>query len=107
MTLGWVIAGTVGQALLAMMLFLMVAFGFSAVGNTHQPTDRDFKVLDSALYLAPASCLFSAVIVIGLYRAGSDVAAYLWYTLPLLVFAGYWLYIALFITRKRSKKEEW
>lgn len=32
MTLGWVIAGTIGQVLLAYMLFILGVFGFSAVG---------------------------------------------------------------------------
>ena len=45
MTLGWVIAGTIGQVLLAYMLFLLGVFGFSAVGNTHRPTPFDFSVL--------------------------------------------------------------
>ena len=89
MTLGWVIAGTIGQVLLAYMLFLLGVFGFSAVGNTHRPTPFDFSVLNSALYAAPASCLISAVIVIGLYRSGAGEISYLWYAVPILLFASY------------------
>ena len=97
MTLGWVIAGTIGQVLLAYMLFLLSVFGFSAVSNTHRTTRLDTAILDSALYAVPASCVLSAVIVIGLYRAGAGTSAYLWYAAPVLLFAGYLLYTKLFI----------
>jgi FtsH-binding integral membrane protein len=100
MTLGWVIAGTIGQVLLAYMLFLLGVFGFSAVGNTHRPTPFDFSVLNSALYAAPASCLISAVVVIGLYRSGAGEMSYLWYAAPILLFASYCLYVNLCIKRQ-------
>ncbi|MBU2873541.1 hypothetical protein [Marinobacter salexigens] len=100
MTLGWVVAGSIGQFLLAYMLFLLAVFGFSAVGASHRPTPFDSSVLDSAFYSLPASCIVSAVIVIGLYRAGAGKLAYLWYVAPILLFSGYLLYIKLFIERE-------
>ena len=100
MALGWVIVGTIGQALLGVMLFLLVAFGFSAVGTTHRPTSFDFSVLNSAIYLLPASCIVSAVVVIVMYRLGANRFTYLWYMAPLLLFSGYLMYINMFIERK-------
>lgn len=97
MTLGWVVAGTIGQFLLAYMMFMLVVFGFSAVGTTHRPTPFDSSVLDSALYSVPASCIVSAIVVIVLYRIGGGKLAYLWYTAPLFLFSGYLVYIKLFI----------
>lgn len=100
MTLGWVVAGSIGQFLLAYMLFLLAVFGFSAVGVSHRPTPFDSSVLDSAFYLLPVSCIVSAVVVIGLYRAGAGKLAYLWYVALILLFSGYLLYIKLFIERE-------
>lgn len=97
MTLGWVVAGTIGQVLLAYMLFLLGVFGFSAVGNVNRLTPFDSSVLTSALYTVPASCVLSAVVVIGLYHSGSGEMAYLWYAAPILLFSAYCLYIKLFI----------
>lgn len=102
MTLGWVVAGTIGQCLLAYMLFMLVVFGFSAVGTTSRPTPFDSSVLDSAMYAVPASCFVSAVVVIVLYRMGAGKLAYLWYTAPLFVFSGYLVYIRMFIEREAN-----
>lgn len=99
MTLGWVVVGTIGQVLLAYMLFMLVVFGFSAVGNTHRPTPLDFSVLDSAMYSVPASCIVSAVVLIVLYRMGAGKFAYLWHLVPFILFSGYLVYIKLFIER--------
>ncbi|MBN7769292.1 hypothetical protein KUV44_02385 [Marinobacter daepoensis] len=99
MTLGWVVAGTIGQFLLAYMLFMLVVFGFSAVGSNRAPTQFDNSVLNSAIYSVPASSLISAVIVIWLYRTGASESAYLWYTAPIVLFSAYCLYIKLFIHR--------
>jgi len=100
MTLGWVIAGSIGQVLLAYMLFMLVVFGFSAVGNNQRLTSFDESVLNSAFYSVPASCIFCAIVVIVLYRAGSGKLAYLWYLAPIFLFSGYLLYIKLFIQQK-------
>ncbi|HTN32429.1 MAG TPA: hypothetical protein VL091_00320 [Marinobacter sp.] len=100
MTLGWVVAGSIGQLLLAYMLFMLVAFGFSAVGASHRPTPFDSSVLNSALFSVPASCIVSAVVVIVLYRMAAGRLAYLWYLAPIFLFSGYLLYIKLFIERK-------
>ena len=45
MTLGWVIAGTIGQVLLAYMLFLLGTIGYRGVGHIHNPTPVVFSVL--------------------------------------------------------------
>ncbi|MBR9872435.1 MAG: hypothetical protein GYB26_14970 [Gammaproteobacteria bacterium] len=97
MALGWVVAGTIGQFLLAYMMFILVVFAFSAVGNTHRLSPLDSSVLDSAMYSVPASCIVSAIVVIVLYRMGAGKLAYLWYTAPLFLFSGYLVYIKLFI----------
>jgi len=99
MTLGWVIAGSIGQVLLAYMLFLLVVFGFSAVDTSHRPASIDDSVLTSAIYSVPASCILSAVVVMGLYRMDAGKLAYLWYTVPIFLFCGYLLYIKLIIQR--------
>ncbi|MCK0104803.1 hypothetical protein [Marinobacter sp. S0848L] len=97
MTLGWVVAGTIGQFLLAYMMFMLVVFGFSAISNTHRLSPFDSSVLDSAMYSVPASCIVSAIVVIVLYRMGAGKLAYLWYMAPLFLFSGYLVYIKLFI----------
>ena len=97
MTLGWVVAGTNGQFLLAYMMFMLVVFGFSAISNTHRLSPFDSSVLDSAMYSVPASCIVSAIVVIVLYRMGAGKLAYLWYTAPLVLFSGYLVYIKLFV----------
>ncbi|PCM44924.1 hypothetical protein [Marinobacter sp. ANT_B65] len=102
MTLGWVIAGSIGQVLLAYMLFLLVVFGFSAVDTSHRPASIDDSVLTSAIYSVPASCILSAVVVMGLYRMGAGKLAYLWYMAPIFLFCGYLLYIKLIIQRGSS-----
>lgn len=97
MTLGWVVAGTIGQFLLAYMMFMLVVFGFSAISNTHRLSPFSSSVLDSAMYSVPASCIVSAIVVIVLYRMGAGKLAYLWYTAPLVLFSGYLVYIKLFV----------
>ncbi|MBZ0334597.1 hypothetical protein MARI_01730 [Marinobacter sp. JH2] len=97
MALGWVVAGTIGQFFLAYMMFMLVVFGFSAVGNTQRLSQFDSSVLDSAMYSVPASCIVSAVVVIVLYRMGAGKLAYLWYTTPLFLFSGYLVYIKMFV----------
>ncbi|PSF04538.1 hypothetical protein C7H09_19345 [Marinobacter fuscus] len=100
MSPGLVFAGTLGQITLAYLLFMVAVFGFSAVSNTHRPTPLDSRILDSAFYILPGSCLLSAVAVIGLYWAGASSRAYLWYTAPVILFLIYCIYAQVFIPRK-------
>ncbi len=97
MTLGWIIAGTFAQFMLAGYLFMAVAFGAGGIGASYQPTPFGMAVINSALYVVPASCILSAMAVVGFYFADSGFASYYWYLAPFAVLLGYVVVVPFFL----------
>lgn len=91
MSFTWTLLGTIGQLLLAYLLFMLVAFSACGFGSGGQLGKADVRILNLSIYLLPAMCVLSAGIVIGLHLLGGGVASYGWYVLPL---AGMLLYVA-------------
>lgn len=92
MSLTWVIAGSIAQGCLAMFLFMLGAFAGGGLANGGNLSRGQIAILDSALYLLPASCIVSAAVVIYLYHKGATANAYWWYVLPILCTVIYFTY---------------
>lgn len=92
MTLGWVIAGTIGQLMLGMICFLLVAFSAAGIANGSSLTKVQMAVLNIALYLLPISCFFSAGYVAYQYYCDATINAYSWYLLPIPFIILYFAY---------------
>lgn len=82
MSLPWVIMGTFIQVVLAIFLFVLVAFSAGGIDNLKQPGRLRATILDVSLYVLPVLCLVSAAIVIYEYTTGGSTASYWWYCLP-------------------------
>lgn len=91
MSFAWTLLGTIGQLVLAYLLFMLVAFSAGGLVNGARLGKVELRVLNLSIYLLPAMCVLSAGIVIGLHLLGGGVASYGWYVLPL---AGMLLYVA-------------
>lgn len=91
MTFGWILLGTLGQLMLALFLFMLVAFSAGGLGAGARLGKTELRILNLSIYLLPALCVLSAAIVVGLYLRGGSAASYGWYALPLV---GAALYIA-------------
>jgi hypothetical protein len=101
MSLGWVIAGTFAQLMLAMMLMMWAVFAGGGLANGRPLTPGQTRVLDLSMLLLPLSAVVSAGIVIYLYVVDASATAYWWYALPLAAFAMYCVFVAS-ITRRRG-----
>jgi hypothetical protein len=84
MSLGWVIAGTVGQIILGYFLFIYVVFSSISISNSGGLSKLQANVLTVSFYALPVICILSAGMVLYLYiNQGSSSAAYWWYATPL------------------------
>lgn len=91
MSFAWTLLGTIGQLVLAYLLFMLVAFSAGGLVNGVRLGKVELRVLNLSIYLLPAMCVLSAGIVLGLHLLGGGVASYGWYVLPLV---GMLLYVA-------------
>ena len=95
MTFGWTLLGTIGQLMLAFVLFMLVAFSAGGLGAGARLGHAELRILNLAIYLLPALCVLSAGIVIGLYLRGGGAASYGWYAMPLAAAALYVAYVVV------------
>lgn len=102
MSIGWTLLGTFGQLMLAVCLFMLVAFsGGSLVnGNHFRPAQR--KVLDLSLFVLPGTCALSAAMVLFLQWQGAGAKSYLWYALPLGTTTLYLIYFRKLVRQSRG-----
>lgn len=78
--------------MLAMFLFMLVAFSAGAIANGNSVSRRQMRILNLSIYALPATCVFSAGIVVYLFCIGADVAAYWWHLLPMGATVAYLLF---------------
>lgn len=95
MTFGWILLGTLGQLMLAVLLFMGVVFSAGGLGAGARLGKAELRILNLSIYLLPALCVLSAAIVIGLYLHGGSAASYGWYVLPLVGAVSYFAYAVM------------
>lgn len=84
MSLGWVITGTIGELLLACMLFMIVGFSGASLDNQNNLSQFQSNIIDFAIYALPATCVLCACIVLYFYKNSAGASAYWWYGAPLV-----------------------
>jgi hypothetical protein len=89
MSWGWTIAGSIGELMLALFLFMLVAFSAGGLGGGRPLRRFELAALNLSIYLLPALCVASAGIVVGLQWFGGGAASYRWYALPLVAAVPY------------------
>jgi len=94
MSLGWVIAGTFGELMLAFFLFMIAVFAGGGLANGNSLSQRQILLLDLSMLALPASAVVSAGVVIYLYITDAGPAAYWWYGLPAAVVVLYALFVS-------------
>lgn len=94
MSLGWVIAGTIAQAMLAMWLFMLAVFAGGGMANGNNLSPFVMRLLDLAMLALPGSSVVSACVVIYLYNKGAGPSSYWWYALPVAAVGLYFLFMS-------------
>lgn len=94
MTPLWVILGTISQACLAMLVFMIVAFSAGGIANGSSLNSIQMGVLNLSLFILPGLCVISGGIVIYQYYNGGDASSYWWYAMPVLATVVYLIYAA-------------
>jgi hypothetical protein len=93
MSFGWTLAGTIAQALLALFLYMLVIFSAGGIANAITLNKLQMGVLNASIYLLPALCALSAIIVLYLHRTGGSAMSYCWYAMPLVGTVMYLAYV--------------
>lgn len=93
MTLRWVIAGTLGQLMLSVVLLMYVAFSGAGVANGKSAGRLTTGMIDVSLYALPLSGIVCAAFVAYLYKIDANSSAYWWYAAPLLPSAIFTVFI--------------
>jgi hypothetical protein len=92
MSFGWTVVGTIAQLMLALFLFMLVVFSASGIANAASLGKFQLGILNVSMYVLPALCVVSALIVLYLQRHGGGVVSYWWYTMPLAATGLYLVY---------------
>lgn len=103
MSWGWTIAGSIGELMLAVVLFMLVAFSAGGLAEGGQLRRFERVALNLSIYLLPALCVASAGIVIGLQWHGGGTASYGWYALPRVAAAFYVRFVLRLGRRSRER----
>ena len=93
MSWGWTLLGTVGQMMLALVLFMLAAFSGGGLASGRALRRGQLRVLDGALFALPGVCGLSAIVVLFLQWAGGGAWAYAWHALPLAATVLYLAYV--------------
>lgn len=93
MSIGWTVAGTLGQLMLALGLFMFATFAGGGLVTGNQLHPRALRLLDLSLFVLPGTCVVSTFIVIFLHASGSGVRSYGWYVLPLVATGLYLVFL--------------
>lgn len=99
MSIGWTVVGTLGQLILAGLLFMLVAFSAGGLVSGQQFRRAHMRILDISLFALPGSCALGTLIVWYLHWAGAGVRSYGWFALPLAVTALYLVYFKALISQ--------
>ncbi|GLQ52334.1 hypothetical protein ACFFJT_01345 [Dyella flava] len=106
MSFGWTVLGTITQLVLAYFLFMVVVFSAGGIANAAPLGKLHLGILNFSMYLLPALCVLSAVVVMYLQRHGGSVKSYWWYALPLAATGLYLVYaialVQIYATRSSS-----
>jgi hypothetical protein len=92
MTFGWTLAGTLSQLMLAGFLFMLVVFSAGGMANGLALGRVHLAILNLSMFLLPALCVASIVVVLYLHAHGGGASSYWWYVMPLvgaLLYVGY------------------
>lgn len=81
MTVGWTLAGTLAQLMLAFFLFMLVVFSASGIANGVVLGKAQLAIFNLWAFVLPASCVLSAGIVVYLHLHGAGARLYGWYLL--------------------------
>ncbi|GLQ90248.1 hypothetical protein [Dyella flagellata] len=92
MSFGWTLAGTITQLMLALFLFMLVVFSAGGLANGASLGKLQMGILNLSIYLLPALCVLSALIVLYLQWHGGSAMSYWWYTMPLVATVLYLAY---------------
>lgn len=92
MTVGWTLAGTVAQLMLAGFLFMMVVFSAAGIGNGVALGKLQLAIFNLSVFVVPALCVLSAGIVVYLHMHGGSASSYWWYAMPLGATVVYFVY---------------
>lgn len=92
MSLGWVIAGTVGELALGGFLVMFVIFSAAGIANNRTLEPYQNGILNFSIFALPASCFISAGIVLYLFHIDASVSSYWWYAVPVTAAALYLIY---------------
>lgn len=102
MSFGWTFVGTIGQLMLAYLLFMLVVFSACGLAGGARLGRFSTAMLDKSMYLLPMLCPLSAGIVIYLHCTGGAAASYAWYAMPL---GGAVLYLVYFTALARGGRD--
>jgi hypothetical protein len=90
--MGWTLAGTLAQLMLAFFLFMMVVFSAAGIGNGVVLGKVQYAIFNLWLFALPALCVVSAGVVVYLHMHGAGASSYWWYAMPLAAAAMYFAY---------------
>jgi hypothetical protein len=102
MSIGWTLLGTFGQLMLAVFLFMLVAFSGGGLVNGGNFRRAQVRVLDLSALVLPGTCALSAAIVLFLHWQGAGATSYAWYALPLGATALYLIYFRILVHQSRG-----
>lgn len=92
MSFGWTLVGTIAQLMLALFLFMLVVFSASGIANGVSLGKLQLGILNASMFVLPALCVLSAIIVLYLQWNGGSAVSYGWYAMPLAATALYVIY---------------
>jgi hypothetical protein len=92
MTVGWTLAGSLAQLMLALFLFMMVVFSAAGIGNGVVLGKLQLAIFNLWVFVLPALCVVSAGVVVYLHMHGAGASSYWWYAMPLAAAAVYFAY---------------
>ncbi|MBE1159920.1 hypothetical protein [Dyella acidiphila] len=78
---------------------MLVVFSASGIANGPQLSKIQLAILTASMYVLPALCVLSAIIVVYLHRHGGSAMSYWWYAMPP---AATVLYLAYALTLNRA-----
>ena len=102
MSIVWTLPGTFGQLMLAVCLFMLVAFSAGGLVNGGDFRPAQVRVLDLSALVLPGTCLWSAAIVLVRHWQGAGAQSYAWYALPLGATALYLIYFSFLVHQSRG-----
>lgn len=97
MSLLWLIVGTFLQLGLTSFMMLGAIFGGGALAQGYELSERDDRVLTSAIFVLPIAAFAGAVIVLIGYWNDCSASIYWCYGLPWILAACYIGYIKRFV----------